>query len=71
MPVGMCTSDTYSLLLLPSRKEIFHFKWRQIDNVVGFSTTPPVGEGMLTPLLYVSLVSSQMETVSKTELFKI
>ena len=49
-------------------KEIFHFKWRLSDDVVGFSTTPAAGEGILT---HVSLVSSQMETVSKTCLFKI
>ena len=37
-----------------------------IDNVVGFSTVPAAGDGTLTHALYVSLVSSQMETVSKT-----
>ena len=42
-----------------------------IGDVVGFSTTPSAGEGILTHLLYVSLVSSQMETVSKMCLFKI
>ena len=52
-------------------KEIFHVKWRLIDNVEGFCTTPAAGEGILTHLLYVSLVSSQEETVSKMCLFKI
>ena len=52
-------------------KEIFHFKVRLISNVVGFSTTPAAGKGILTHHLYVSLVSSQMETVSKVCLFKI
>ena len=28
-------------------KEIFHFKWRLIDDVVGFSTTPAAGDGTL------------------------
>ena len=32
---------------------------------------PAAGDGTLAHLLYVSLVSSQMETVSKTFLFKI
>ena len=71
LPVGICTFGTYCLLLLPSMKEIFHFKGRLIDNVVGFSTVPPAGDGTLTHLLYVSLVSSQMETVYKARLFKI
>ena len=52
-------------------KEIFHFKGRLIDDVVGFSTVPAAEDGALTHLLYVSLVSSQMETMSKTFLFKI
>ena len=39
--------------------------------MVGFSTAPAAGEGILTHLLYVPLVSSQKETVSKTCLFKI
>ena len=38
--------------------------------MVGFSTTPAAGEGILTHLLYVSLDSSQKETVSKMCLFK-
>ena len=59
MPVGICTSGTYCLVLLPSMKEILHFKQRLIDNVVGFPTAPAAGEGILTPLLYESLVSSQ------------
>ena len=67
----ICTSGTYCLLFLPLMKEIFHFKGRLIDNVVGFSTIPAAGDGTLTHLLYVSLVSSQMETVSKMCLFKI
>ena len=71
MPVGICTSGTYCLLLLPSTKEIFHFKGTLIDNVVGFSTAPVAREGILTHLLYVSLVSSQMDTVSKMCLLKI
>ena len=71
MPVGICTSGTYCLLLLPSMKEIFHFEGRLIDDVVGFSTIPASGQGILTHILYVSLVSSQKETVSKMCLFKI
>ena len=71
MSVGICTSGTYFLLVLPSLKEIFHFKGRLIDNVVGFSTIPAAREGILTHLLYVSFVSSQMENVSKKCLFKI
>ena len=52
-------------------KEIFHFKWSLIDDVVGFCITPTAGEGILTHLLCVSLVSLLKETVSKTCLFKI
>ena len=70
LPVGICISGTYCLLLLPSPKEIFHFKGRLID-VVGFSTIPAAGDGTLTYHLHVSLVSSQMETVSKTCHFKL
>ena len=61
MPVGVCTSGTYCFLLLSLTKEIFNFKWMLIDNVVG----PAAGEGILTHLLYVSLVSSHKKTVSK------
>ena len=71
MPVEICTFGTYYLLLLPLMKEIFLFKGRIIDDVVGFSTIPAAGDGTLTHHLYVSLVSSQMETVSKTYHFKI
>ena len=71
MHVGICTSGTYCLLVLPLTKEIFHFKGRLIDDVVGFCTTAAAGERILTYLLYVSLVSSQMETVSMMCLFKI
>ena len=39
--------------------------------MVGFSTIPAAGDGTLTHYLYVSLVSSQMETVSETCLFEI
>ena len=39
--------------------------------MVGFSTTPAAGEGILTHPLYVSLVSSKMEIVSKMCLFKL
>ena len=52
-------------------KEIFHFKWRLIDDVVGFSITPAAGEGILTHLLCVSLVSLPKETVSKMYHLKI
>ena len=52
-------------------KEIFHFKWRLIDDVVGFFITPIAGEGSLTHLLCVSLVSLLKETVSKMCLSKI
>ena len=69
-PVGTCTSGTYCLMLLPLAKDTFHFKGRLIDDVVGFSTVPAAGEGILTHPLYVSLVCSQMETVSKMCLFK-
>ena len=44
---------------------------RLIDEVVGFSTVPIAVNGALTHPLYVSLVSSQMETVSKMCLLKI
>ena len=71
MPVGICTFGTYCLLHLPLMKEIFLFKGRLIDNVVGFSTIPAAEDGTLTHALYVSLVSSQMETVCKMCLFKI
>ena len=69
--VEICTSGTYCLLLLPSPKETFHFKGWLIDDVVDFSTIRPAGDGTLAHLLYVSLVSSQMETVSKTCHFKL
>ena len=52
-------------------KEIFHFKCMLIDDVVGFSTIPRTVNGTLTHLLYVSLVSSQMETVFKMCIFEI
>ena len=65
MPVGICTSRTYCLLLFSSMKEIFHFKCMLIDDVVGFSPASAAGEGILTHLLYMSLVSSQKKTVSK------
>ena len=48
-----------------------HFKGRLIDDVVGFSTAPAAENGTLTHHLYVSLVSSQLETVSKACLFEI
>ena len=71
MPVGICTSGTYCSLLLSYTKEIFHFTWRLIDDVVGFSPASAAGEEILTHLFYVSMVSSQKEAVSKTCLFKI
>ena len=37
---------------------------RLIGDVLGFSTMPAAGEGIPTHPFYVSLVSSQMETVS-------
>ena len=52
-------------------KEIFPFKWRLIDDVVGFSITPTAGEGILAHLLCVSSVSLLKGTVSKMCLFKI
>ena len=61
-------------MLLPAfllMKGIFPIKWKLIEDLVGFSITPAVGEGILTHLLYVSLVSSQKETVSKMCLSKI
>ena len=36
-----------------------------MDDVVGFSAFPAAGDGTLTHHLYVSLVSSQMNTVSR------
>ena len=69
--VGICTFGTYCLLLLPPLKWIFHFNGMLIDNVVGFSTIPPAGDGTLTHDLYVSLVSSQTETVSNMCHFKL
>ena len=45
--------------LLPSMKEMFHFKGRLIDDVLGFSSIPAAGE----EILYVSLVSSQIAEV--------
>ena len=41
-----------------------------MDDVVGFSTIPPPGDESLTHL-YVSLVSSQLERVSKMCNFKL
>ena len=65
----------YLLFILPPASSIderdLPFKWMLIDDVVGFSTNPAVGEGILTLFLYLSLVSSQMETLSRTCLFKI
>ena len=58
LPEGICTSGTYCLLLVPSSKEIIHFKGRLIDDVGGFSTIPAAGDGTLTHHLYMSLVSS-------------
>ena len=69
--VGICTFATYCWMLLPLMTEIFLFKGRLIDNVVGFSTVPAAGDGTLTHALYVSLVPSEIETVSKTCPFKI
>ena len=69
--VGICTSGTYCLQFLPLPREIFHFKGRPIDYVVGVSAIPPAGDGTLTRRLYVSLVSSQIKTVSKTCHFKL
>ena len=63
-------SCTYCLLLLPLTKEIFLFKGRLIDDVVAFTTIPAAGDGTLTHHLYVSMVSSQIETVSKMCHFK-
>ena len=59
----------YVLILLHlSMKEIFHFKWRLIDDVVGFFISPAAGCGNLTHLLCVSLVSLIKQTVSKMSL---
>ena len=57
--------------VLPLMKEDFLFKGRLIDNVMGFSTIPAAGDRTLTHHLYVSSVSSQMETVSKMCHFKL
>ena len=58
-------------LLLSSLKEIFCFKWRLIDDVVGLSITAAAGERILTHLSCMSLVSLLKEAVSKTCLLKI
>ena len=47
-------------------REILHFKWRLIDDVVGFSVTPAAGEGILTHLLCV--FPSQLNCVQDTSL---
>ena len=52
-------------------KKIFHFKWRLIDDVVGFPIAPTAGEGILTHVLCMSLVLLLKETVSKMCLLKI
>ena len=59
------------VLLVSSMSENFYFKWRLIGDVVALSTTPAAGEGILTHLLCVSLVSPKWETVSKMCLFKV
>ena len=62
----------YILLLLHSSvKDIIHFKWRLIEDVVGFFISPTAGEGILTHLVCVSLVSFSEEAVSETCCFKI
>ena len=60
----------YLWYILPAASSI-DGRGRLIDDVVGFPTIPAGGDGTLTHHLYVSLVSSQMETVSKTYHFKI
>ena len=52
-------------------KEIYQFKRRLIDDMVGFSIAPAAGEGILTHLLCVSLVSLLNETLSNMCVFKI
>ena len=42
------------ILLLPPVKQIFHFKWWLIGNVVGFFILPTAGYESLTLFLYVS-----------------
>ena len=42
------------ILLLQAVKEIFHFKWRLIGDVVGFFILLAAGYGSLTLFLYVS-----------------
>ena len=59
-PPHPCSNMYILLMLLSSMKEVFHFKWRLISNAVCFSTTPEAGEGILTHLLCVSLVSLLM-----------
>ena len=55
-PVGLCTFGTNDLQVLPSSKEILHFKGRIIGDGMGFSTVPAAGAGVLTSYLHVSLV---------------
>ena len=59
------------LLLLSSTILIFHLKWNIIGDVVGFAATTGAGEGILTHLLCVSLVSFLMGNWSKTCLFEV
>ena len=65
-------------LVLTKRKsmnicsEIFYFLGLKVSIVLEvFQHVPAAGDGTLTHPLYVSLASSQMETVSKMCLFKI
>ena len=67
----MCAFSTHCLQDFCSFKEIFHFEGRLIHDVVGFSTIPPAWDECLTHHLYVSLVSSKLERVSKTCHYKL
>ena len=57
------------ILLLPPVKEIFHFKWRLIGDVVGFFIVPAAGYGSLTHLFVCVRVFFFETTVSKMSLF--
>ena len=62
--------NMYLWYILPAASSIdkrdLPLQGKLIDDVVGFSTIPAAGDGTLTHHLYVSLDSSQMETMSKT-----
>ena len=56
MPVGYVPPVHIAPASFINKRDL-HFKWRLTGNVVGFSSTPGAGEGILTHLLCVFLVS--------------